>query len=459
MKVETNWFPEAISFDGNYLYIAGRIWKDVDGDRWDDTIWRIEKRTLDLDLDTYREYYRDWDKAYRYVSYAHDITINPVTGELWIVGDWYLVNKTIEYSIPDTHHSFLAIFDSRLSIKKVVEYPVGHKYYIGKLLSVCFDDYGDAYVVGDSGVAKFDKYSNVLAVNKDARGKIACVGDRVYVFDGRHTLYLFDKGLNPLGKLDLSKDVKAYPYFWFGKSAFDGRNLYVAGHGYILEINGTTIIVYSISITSTTLITTQTTHPFPSTTPTATTLQPAATVTSPTPTPTPASLPTLQPQPAGFPVEAVVLIVVAAVGAVVMATLTKRRGAEVRKTQPMTQTVPQPRVGEAGAVGDFCLEYPGGVIPLSSYTVVGRGDFSGLPERALAVIDERHFAVYYEGGVWWVEDLGSRHGTYVNGVRVKKEKLREGDVISPGAAVAVVFKRCGTTRRVVPMEEEGTKTY
>jgi len=91
--------------------------------------------------------------------------------------------------------------------------------------------------------------------------------------------------------------------------------------------------------------------------------------------------------------------------------------------------------------------------------VVGRGDFSGLPERVLEMVEEKHFAVYFRDGVWWVEDLGSRRGTYLNGVRVKKERLREGDVISPGAAVAVVFKRCGTTRRVVPMEEEGTKTY
>jgi len=124
------------------------------------------------------------------------------------------------------------------------------------------------------------------------------------------------------------------------------------------------------------------------------------------------------------------------------------------------QTVPWPRVGEggvvgeAGAVGDFCLEYQGGVIPLAAYTVVGRRDFSGLLERVLEMVDERHFAIYYEDGVWWVEDLGSRHGTYLNGVRVKKEKLREGDVVSPGAVVTLTFKRCGTTRRVVPMEDD-----
>jgi len=139
--------------------------------------------------------------------------------------------------------------------------------------------------------------------------------------------------------------------------------------------------------------------------------------------------------------------------------LNKLKATEAVKIET-TQTAPRPRIGESGVIGDLCLEYQGGIIPLSSYTVVGRGDFSGLPERALAVIDERHFAVYYRDGEWWVEDLGSRYGTYLNGVRVKKERLREGDVISPGAAVAVVFKRCGTTRRVVPMEEEEvTKIY
>jgi len=104
-----------------------------------------------------------------------------------------------------------------------------------------------------------------------------------------------------------------------------------------------------------------------------------------------------------------------------------------------TQSAPRPRIGESGVVGDFCLEYQGGVIPLSAYTVVGRGDITGLPDRVLEMIEERHFAVYYKDGEWWVEDLGSRYGTYVNGVRVKKERLKEGDVISPGAAVAAVF--------------------
>jgi len=423
-KVEVDLVPRAVAFDGSYLYIAGIILRDG----YSEYIWRIEKRTLDLDLVAYKEYYREWDKAYEYFSDVLDIAINPATGELWVVGWRGLYNRTTDEIV--LRYSLLVIFDRELNVKKAVEYPAGHENYIGGLYGICFDEEGNAYVLGEDGFAKFDKNGNVLAVNRDVEGgKIACVGGKVYAFGERrvgdylrHHLYVFDEELNLLGELVLSKGVEAHSHLWFGKPAFDGKNLYVAGYDSTSGYDNRRIVVYSISVTS--II--QTTRP----------------------------LPTLQPQPAGFPVEGVALVVIAAVGAVVVAVLARRRGVEARTTQSTTQTVPWPRVGEGNVVGDFCLEYQGGVIPLSSYTVVGRRDFSGLPGQVLAMIEERHFAVYYREGEWWVEDLGSRHGTYLNGVRVKKERLREGDVISPGAAVAAVFKRCGTARRVVPMEDD-----
>jgi len=74
--------------------------------------------------------------------------------------------------------------------------------------------------------------------------------------------------------------------------------------------------------------------------------------------------------------------------------LNKLKTTEAVKVEA-AQTMSQPRVDEAGAVGNFCPEYQSGVIPLAGYTVVGRGDFSGLPERVLEIVEERHFAVYY----------------------------------------------------------------
>jgi len=652
--VKTNWVPRAVTFDGSYLYIAGHIGEDVDGDGDRENIWRIEKRTLDLDLVAYREFYRVWDKAYSYDSYAYDIAINPATGELWVVGMWTLYNRTTREGVLD--YSLIVIFDKELNVKRLVEYPQGHENYLDWLYGICFDEEGNAYVVGDDGVAKFDRSGNVLAVNRKVEGgKIACVGGRVYIFGDkkvgnywRHVFYVFDKELNLLGEHILSKGVEAHSFFWHNKPAFDGRNLYVAGFDRALGIDNERIVVYSISIpsmvhvvvqivdgfgrmrsdwpvemlnvtsgmgrveaevveglryvaratglgfTNTTAFTAQGPHMvvtikiptakitaqvkdgfgnvrqdwpvevvgvaagrgtveaevlagqytvkavafgreftqtvtlrageaqtatvqvptsklsvevvddagapvgqvesvevngptfFTSTTPprdvevlagqytvkvrafgreaaaTATVgpgeVKAVRVVVSTTQSQPTAASPTTPPPSTDFLLVGAAAAVAAVAGVLAVARL-RGRGAEARRAQPITQTMPQPHVGETSAVGDFCLEYQGGIIPLAAYTVVGRGDFSGLPERALAVIDERHFAVYFKDGVWWVEDLGSRHGTYLNGVRVKKERLREGDVVSPGAAVAAVFKRCGTTRRVVPMEEEGTKTY
>jgi len=641
-----------ISFDGSYLYLAGPILKDVDGDGDSEWIWRIEKRTLDLDLVAYREYYREWDKAYSYDSDAYDIAINSATGELWVVGGRYIVNRTTRSAAMG--YSLLVIFDRELNVKRVMEYPEGHENYLERLYGVCFDDDDNAYVVGGWGVAKFDKYGNLLAVNKKLMGsKIACVKGRVYVFgesyvgkELRHVFYVLDKELNFLGGHILSKDVDADSWFWpGGKPAFDGKNLYVAGYDLALGENNTRIIVYSISLptvrvvvqvvdgfgqprdwpvevegvasgvgrveaevvdgqvyrakatglgfTNTTAFTAKGPQvvvaikiptaklaaqvvdcfgnvrqdwpveivgiaagqgsvetevlagqytvkavafgrefaqtvtlragemqtvtvqvptarlsvevvdeggvpvgqvefvevngptSFTSTTPprdleilagqytvrvkdfgreaTATaTLSPGEAKTVKVVVPTTQSQPTAPSPPTPPPSTNFLLVgaaaAVAAVAGVLATARLRGRSAEVRKTRLTTQTASQPRVGEASAVGDFCLEYQVGVIPLATYTVVGRRDFSGLPERVLEMVDENHFAVYYREGEWWVEDLGSRYGTYLNGVKVEKERLREGDVISPGAAVAAVFKRCGTTRRVVPMEE-GTKTY
>jgi len=214
-QVEADWIPVAISFDGSYLYLAGGIEKDVDGDGDSEWLWRIEKRTLDLDLVTYREFYREWDDVYRDFSIIYDIAMNPATGELWTVGWRYLVNKT--RGKIDLDYSLLVIFDRGLSVKRVVEFQLWHEDYLGDLYGVCFDDDGNAYVIGSDGVAKIDRNGHVLAVNRDVeREKIACIGGRVYVFGAiyvgkyrRHVFYVLDKDLNLMGKQILSKGVEA----------------------------------------------------------------------------------------------------------------------------------------------------------------------------------------------------------------------------------------------------------
>ena len=61
--------------------------------------------------------------------------------------------------------------------------------------------------------------------------------------------------------------------------------------------------------------------------------------------------------------------------------------------------------------------------------IVGRradADLQFDPERDLEV-SARHALILYENGRWFVRDLGSRNGTYVNGERVRQAELRHGD--------------------------------
>jgi len=69
--------------------------------------------------------------------------------------------------------------------------------------------------------------------------------------------------------------------------------------------------------------------------------------------------------------------------------------------------------------------------PLRSGLLFGRSSDCG------AVLDDpsvsrRHFGVVNEGGAWFVEDLGSRSGTYLNGHLFKREPLVIGDTVAAG---------------------------
>ena len=47
-------------------------------------------------------------------------------------------------------------------------------------------------------------------------------------------------------------------------------------------------------------------------------------------------------------------------------------------------------------------------------------------------VSRQHAALVPRGGAWWVEDLGSRNGTFCEGERVARRRLRDGDVLELG---------------------------
>ena len=71
--------------------------------------------------------------------------------------------------------------------------------------------------------------------------------------------------------------------------------------------------------------------------------------------------------------------------------------------------------------------------------VLGRSRECDVPISDLNV-SRRHAELRQEGGSYWIVDLGSMNGTLVNGRRVEREQLRDGDRITLGESV-VVFGR------------------
>jgi pSer/pThr/pTyr-binding forkhead associated (FHA) protein len=56
-------------------------------------------------------------------------------------------------------------------------------------------------------------------------------------------------------------------------------------------------------------------------------------------------------------------------------------------------------------------------------------------------VSRRHAELRREGPAWWLVDLGSTNGTELNGRRVQRSKLNDGDTITLGATDLVFDKR------------------
>ncbi len=75
-------------------------------------------------------------------------------------------------------------------------------------------------------------------------------------------------------------------------------------------------------------------------------------------------------------------------------------------------------------------------IGVVSGATVGRSAGNGVRFDEDSV-SSRHAVISLEGGRWWLEDLGSTNGTFVNDARVTgRAPLRNGDVVQVGLVTA-----------------------
>jgi pSer/pThr/pTyr-binding forkhead associated (FHA) protein len=66
-----------------------------------------------------------------------------------------------------------------------------------------------------------------------------------------------------------------------------------------------------------------------------------------------------------------------------------------------------------------------------SWVVIGRGRGADVM-LAEPTISRAHAAFGHDGGGFFVQDLGSTNGTFVNGTREKKASLKPGDEVQMG---------------------------
>jgi len=195
-----------IASDGNYLYGA---WSSFS---WGDYNIEVVKLMPDFVKVRYGRV------TLGEIVSLYDIGINPVSGDVWIVGSYGI----------DKARPLVVILDNDLRLKKVFEFPVGD---VGGVFSVCFGVGGFAYMGWSGGVAKFDVAGEPVAERRDVEiKKLACVGDYVYGFgdsSGGHMLYIFDVDLNLVDGVYLGTPNGV---FGVGRPAFDGVYVYVAGY-------------------------------------------------------------------------------------------------------------------------------------------------------------------------------------------------------------------------------------
>ena len=86
--------------------------------------------------------------------------------------------------------------------------------------------------------------------------------------------------------------------------------------------------------------------------------------------------------------------------------------------------------------------------------IVGRLAGQFKPQVALNVdlqVQARHARIWQDGGQWWVEDLGTRHGTFLNGERLKEPTPFDAvDVIQVGSTKLTVEEMVAEPEPRVP---------
>ncbi len=105
--------------------------------------------------------------------------------------------------------------------------------------------------------------------------------------------------------------------------------------------------------------------------------------------------------------------------------------------QPKAPTSPAPRPGGRSFVLRFISgKYQGGEFPLAPEKQILVGRSSDLDMVLVEdMVSRKHARIAMQGDQIWIEDLGSTNGTFVNGEKIKRARLKEGDRVLIGTSI------------------------
>src|SRR5580698_7809957 len=109
--------------------------------------------------------------------------------------------------------------------------------------------------------------------------------------------------------------------------------------------------------------------------------------------------------------------------------------------QPKAPTAPAPRPGGRSYVLRFISgKYQGGEFPIATDKQILVGRSSDLDMVLVEdMVSRKHARIAMQGEQIWIEDLGSTNGTFVNGEKIKRARLKEGDRVLIGTSILKVI--------------------
>ena len=109
--------------------------------------------------------------------------------------------------------------------------------------------------------------------------------------------------------------------------------------------------------------------------------------------------------------------------------------------QPKAPTAPAPRPGARSYVLRFISgKYQGGEFPIAAEKQILIGRSSDLDMVLVEdMVSRKHARIAMQQDQIWIEDLGSTNGTFVNGEKIKRARLKEGDRVLIGTSILKVI--------------------